>query len=186
MAEEQVYSGNKLQMGLASVRFEEIYRTYSKKIYNYVFSLIRHREIAEDITADVFVSVYRKFYQLDEERGSLSTWIYAIARNAVRDYKKRASFRREILGAAAEESGSEVGFLENGGKDDSLKNPENVWLQELLQQLTEEEVELLMLRYQMDLSNAEIGKITGLTVGAVTKRFSRLLEKCRTVGKQKG
>ncbi len=173
-----------LRKGADPARFEEIYLAYYKGIYNYIYSFVRHRETAEDVTADVFASVYRNLAKLDLSRGTFSSWIYAIARNAVKDMRKRAAFRCEVLGVMPETAASETPFAENGGWDDTLKNPDNVWLQGLLEHLDEEEINLLMLRYQMGFSNQEVGKILNLSADAVSKRYRRLLMRCRKLGQQ--
>lgn len=55
-----------------------------------------NREVAEDLTADVFLKVLSNLDSYNPARGgSLSTWIYAIARNAVADYRKKAYVNRE-------------------------------------------------------------------------------------------
>ncbi len=160
-------------------RFEEIYLSHYKRIYNYIFSRIRHRETSEDLTADVFAAVHENLERLDPSRGPLSAWIYTVARNAVLDFRKRAAYRREILGDVPETAAPETGFMESGGKDDTLRNPDNIWLAQILCRLTEEEANLLMFRYQLQLSNAEVGNILDISTDAVSKRYQRLLQKCR-------
>ncbi len=177
MTEEQKKIEQALRDG--SARFEDIYLTYYRGIYNYIYGFMGHREKTEDLTADVFVSAYRNLSQLDLSRGSFSAWIYSIARNAVRDHRKRAAFRCEVLGDVPEKADFSAPFAENGGIDDSLKNPENIWLQQILERLSDEEKDLLILRYQTGLSNQEVGAVLGLSIDAVSKRYSRLLLKCR-------
>ncbi len=184
MAETQSMNAGEPQAGVVPMRFEDIYLAYYKRVYNFIYSRLLHRENAEDVTADVFVSVHRNLSRLDLSRGTFNTWIFSIARNAVRDFKKRAAFRCEVLGSVPETFAPEESFPENGGRDNTLKNPDNIWLQQLLQQLTEEEGDLLMYRYQMSLSNAEVGEILDISVEAVSARYQRLLKKCRQMSRQ--
>ena len=174
----------KMEAGAVPMRFEDVYLAYYKGIYNYIFGCLRHRESAEDVTAEVFAAVHRHFSRLDASRGTLSAWIFTIARNAMRDFRKRAVFRREVLGDVPEMLAMEMPFLENGGKDDTLHNPDNVWLAQLLRQLSEEEVDLLMMRYQMGLSNGEIAEALSMNAAAVSKRYHRLLDKLRELDKK--
>ena len=174
----------KMEAGAVPMRFEDVYLAYYKGIYNYIFGCLRHRESAEDVTADVFAAVHRNFSRLDTSRGTLSAWIFTIARNAMRDFRKRAVFRREVLGDVPEMLAMEMPFLENGGKDDTLHNPDNVWLAQLLRQLSEEEVDFLMMRYQMNLSNGEIAEALAINESAVSKRYRRLLDKLRELDKK--
>ncbi|MBR5908902.1 MAG: sigma-70 family RNA polymerase sigma factor, partial [Schwartzia sp.] len=109
---------------------------------------------------------------------------FSIARNAMRDFRKRAAFRREVLGDVPETFSPELAFPENGGKDDTLQNPDNIWLARLLRQLTEEEYNLLMMRYQMNFSNLEVAEALDINKSAVSKRYSRLLEKLRELERE--
>ncbi|MBR4695594.1 MAG: sigma-70 family RNA polymerase sigma factor, partial [Selenomonadaceae bacterium] len=96
---------------------EELYNQYYRRIYNYIYGRILHRENAEDLTAEVFIAVYQNLSQMDEGRGSLATWMFAIARNAVRDFSRRSAFRREVSGEVPDVTAPE----DNMGKDDSLR-----------------------------------------------------------------
>ena len=81
---------------LLKVSFEEIYENNFSKIYNYIFGQMLNREISEDLTSDVFLKVLTNLDSYDPSRGAgLSTWIYAIARNTVADYRKKAYVNRE-------------------------------------------------------------------------------------------
>ena len=77
------------------IDFEQIYRDYHKNVYNYIYGQILHREAAEDLTADVFVAVATHLGQFDPARGSLTAWIFTIARNLTQNYRLRASTRME-------------------------------------------------------------------------------------------
>ena len=54
---------------------------YRRKVFGLAYSFLRDREAAEDVTQDVFIKIWRALPGFDG-RASLSTWIYAIARNA--------------------------------------------------------------------------------------------------------
>ena len=179
MAENQPAADSGPKTEPFPARFEEIYLSHYKRIYNYIYSCIQHREISEDLTADVFAAVHENLERLDPGRGSISAWVYTVARNTVLDFRKRAAFHREVLGDVPETAASDQPFPESGGKDDTLRNPDNIWLARILCRLTEEEANLLMFRYQLQLSNAEVGNILDISTDAVSKRYQRLLQKCR-------
>ncbi len=65
-------------------------------MYNYIFGQMLNREVSEDLTEDVFGKVLTNLDRFDPSRGvKVSTWIFAIARNTIADYRKKAYVNRE-------------------------------------------------------------------------------------------
>ena len=160
--------------------FETIYQTYYKSVYRYIYGQILHRETAEDLTADVFVAAATHLGQFDPARGNFAPWLFTIARNLTRNYLLRASTRREVSREEPPERSADA----SAGRDDSLRAPVNVRAERILARLSPEERRLLELRYTLDLTNEEIGRIVGATAAAVSQRFHRLLAKCSKIDKE--
>lgn len=161
------------------IDFEQIYRDYHKNVYNYIYGQILHREAAEDLTADVFVAVATHLGQFDPARGSLTAWIFTIARNLTLNYLMRSSTRlEEVREELPEKSAPALSTW-----DDSLRSPESLRAEHILEQLSVEKRRFLELRYVLGLSNEEIGRIAGTTATAVSQRYHRLLAKCRKLDK---
>ena len=161
------------------IDFEQIYRDYHKNVYNYVYGQILHREAAEDLTADVFVAVATHLGQFDPTRGSLTAWIFTIARNLTQNYRLRASTRME----ESRENLPDMPAVPSKTVDDSLRSPENIRAERILAKLSSEERRFLELRYVLGLSNEQIGRVTGTTAAAVSQKYHRLLAKCRKIDK---
>jgi RNA polymerase sigma-70 factor (ECF subfamily) len=82
---------------LVNLSFDEILAAYQDKVFRLCCGLLGNRELAEETAQDVFVRVWKA---LPGYRGeaSLSTWIYAIARNCcLTATKKRAERTTESL-----------------------------------------------------------------------------------------
>jgi RNA polymerase sigma-70 factor (ECF subfamily) len=54
---------------------------FRRRVFGLAYSFLRDRDVAEDVTQEVFIKVWRALPGFDG-RASLSTWIYTIARNA--------------------------------------------------------------------------------------------------------
>ncbi|MBQ9366095.1 MAG: sigma-70 family RNA polymerase sigma factor [Schwartzia sp.] len=159
--------------------FEAIYREYHKKVYNYIYGQILHREAAEDLAADVFVAVATHLSEFNPARGSLTAWIFTIAKHMTLNYRMRASNRlEESRGDMPDRSADEP-----SRRDDSLRAPENVRAERILAQLSHEERRFLELRYVLDLSNEQVGRVIGATPAAVSQKYCRILAKCRKIDK---
>lgn len=75
-------------------RFNQFYANYFPKIFKYVFFRVGgHRELAEDLTSEIFLKVYNAFDTYDESK-SHSSWVYTIARNHLANYYRSAG--REV------------------------------------------------------------------------------------------
>ena len=154
----------------SDLSFTEIYREYYRRVYNYAFSRLLHREEAEDATAEVFLVLLQNLPCYDPKRGSVGTWINRITHNAVENYCRKAYRRKEF--PAAELLREKEGEWEP-------EQPVNRRAYRILRQLSEEERSFLALRYELDMTNVEIGELMGLNPAAVSQRYHRLLEKCR-------
>ena len=155
--------------------FETVYRKYHKSVFNYIYGRVLHRETAEDLAADVFLAVAANLARFNPTRGSLTTWLVTIARNLTQNYRLRASTRLEESCWDLPERLSDA--PEKRG--DSLRSPDNIRVERILEKLSDEERDFLELRYALGLSNEEIGGISGVSADAVSQRYHRLLAKCR-------
>lgn len=89
---------------------EQVYRQYHQKVGSYIRGKVQNVHDVEDLTADVFVKIFEKFDDFDEEKAALSTWIYTITRNTVIDYyRKQKDF--SPLDEALPVDDNTVGFL---------------------------------------------------------------------------
>ena len=150
--------------------FTKVYQEYYRRVFNYAFSRLLQREEAEDATAEVFLAVLQNLRRYDPERGSVGTWINRIAHNAVEDYCRKAYRRREFPVS--------VIVREKEGEWEP-EQPVNRRAYRILRQLSGEERSFLALRYELDMTNEEIGELMGLAPATVSQRYHRLLEKCR-------
>ncbi len=68
--------------------FNEVFRAYYGKVVNFVNSLVKSHNVAEDLSQEVFVNLWNSRHALDEVR-SLNAYIYTIARNITIDYLRK-------------------------------------------------------------------------------------------------
>lgn len=163
--------------------FENIYLMHWKKIYNYVYGRILRHDDAEELTADIFVTVWQNFERYDETRGKMSTWLGTIACRKVDDYFRSAYRRKETpVSDFPETQGYEEHYFENANGFSKLENEQVIFL---LAQLSAEERNFLELRYALEMDNGEVAELLGITTNAVSHRYARLLDKCRKIFEKK-
>ena len=148
--------------------FYPLYLEYVDNVYYYVLSRIRSHQDAEDITAEVFTRAINHLNRYREE-GNFLAWLLTIARNLTFDhYRNRDNHWLELseLPLPNEEFEFEV--------EDKLL------LKSKLKQLTPEQLEILVLRYNARLTFLEISKFLGKKEDAVRKAHNKIIGSLRS------
>lgn len=63
-------------------------RAYYNEIYVYVYKQVADKEMAMDITQEIFISALQSLFTYDEKKASFRTWLYRIATNKIIDYRR--------------------------------------------------------------------------------------------------
>ena len=125
---------------------------------------------AEDLAADVLLRVVRN---IDRQTGSFVAWLYQIAAHVIIDHSRREKIRRT---SPMDEQAIQV----LTASDDPSKTVERrADLLEALAGLTDEQRELITLKFIQGLSNSDIAKITGRTTDAIRALQFRALSALR-------
>ena len=152
--------------------FRGIYREYVDRIFYYVLSRSDSRADAEDITAQVFLDASENLPGY-RHRGYFAAWLFTLARHRIADFYRKRQPERAIEERELAARGEDL--LAKTIQQENLKR-----LQRLLAQLTEEERELLRLRFAGGLKFAEIAALLGRKESAVKMSYYRLLERLKS------
>jgi RNA polymerase sigma-70 factor (ECF subfamily) len=122
--------------------------------------------LAEDLVQDVMMTVWRKVELYAPDRGTVSTWVYTIARNARIDRLRRNSSRPyddidELELASGDKNAEEETF--------SGQQAERIAI--ALAELPEEQREIIELSYMHDMAQSGIAAKLGLPLGTVKSRM---------------
>lgn len=74
----------------------KIYEDYHMKVLRYINAKVNDYYLAEDLCSDIFVKVYEKLDSFNENKASISTWIFTITRNRLIDYYRSRKVMVEI------------------------------------------------------------------------------------------
>ncbi len=69
--------------------FESLYSQFASGIYRLCYSLLLHRQDAEDVTQETFVYAFKNMQRYDAKRASFKTWLYTIAISRCRNQYRR-------------------------------------------------------------------------------------------------
>lgn len=169
--------------------FNELVRTYERRVFALVFRMLGRRDEAEDLAQEVFVQVFKA---IDQFRGDskLSTWIYRIAVNLCKNRTKYLSRRhahdQDDVDAMAERAaftsakGVSVGDI--GRPDEMVEGMQlEVVVKLAIAQLEPDFRHVLVLRDVEDLSYEEIAAVTNLPDGTVKSRIHRARAQLRAL-----
>ena len=154
------------------IDFEQLYRTSRDDVYAYVAGIVRDRAAAEEVTAASFERALTRRSSYSAGRGSPRAWLFGIARNAAYDELRRRGRTEPVadpeeLRPAEGDSTAEVAVRRAA-------------LADALAGLSPDERELVGLKFQAGLANAEIGTVLCISESNVGTRLSRVVAKLRT------
>lgn len=165
--------------------FEYFVRTYQRKVFRLVYTLVRNAAEADALTQDVFVKAWRAVADFKGE-AAFETWLNRIAVNAVRDSVRR---RKPVVSfsdlAAAEDS--EGPDLPRAAEPTDGTSPERDArsrqirrrIGEALEALSPRQKAVFVMKHYEERSIAEIGAVTGLDDGTVKSHLFRAARKLR-------
>jgi RNA polymerase sigma-70 factor (ECF subfamily) len=171
------------------VVFEDMVRTYEKKIYNIAHKMVKDPTLSCDITQDVFIKIYRALPSF-KENSSLSTWIYRITMNVCIDYQRK--LKRENTTPFVNHNEDQEEYLIE--VPDHSFSPEAHYekkelqeqLQKALMKLSYNHRAIIILKDIEHQSYEEIGRILNCTQGTVKSRLNRGREQLRNLLAKEG
>jgi RNA polymerase sigma-70 factor (ECF subfamily) len=153
---------------------QEAYRENVGSVYAY-FAYFVGAGVAEDLTAATFERVVRAWKVFDPRRATERAWIFAIARNVLRDHYRREQHR---AGPSLDEQPGLLSELASAD-DPAARRLVIDAVKDWLSQLSPREREVLALRYGADLATSEIARALGLSEANVHQIGSRALRRLR-------
>lgn len=148
--------------------FAEVYRRWAPTVLGFCTFRTGDRHLAEDLTDETFIRLLERGTHIArEKRGA---WLLAVARNLCIDLARR---KREVP----------VTSLPDLPDPASGPAPEPAWLDERVKaavaDLPVRQAQVLFLRAVMDLSFAEVGRLTGRSEGSARVIYHRALKAVR-------
>jgi RNA polymerase sigma-70 factor (ECF subfamily) len=150
--------------------FIEIYQKYRPSIFNYIFYRTGDPELADDLTSDVFVRLVDKYKPQNQNGRPIAPWLYSVARNLIIDHQRRAKrigWQSLSEHAPASEASNPIRQVEQRTMEECLMKA--------MEYLTEEQRQVILLKFIERRSNLEIGEELGKPEGAIKSLQYRAL-----------
>ncbi len=139
-----------------------LYDQYAERIYGYIYHRVGQVELTEDLTGQVFMRMLEAIHAGRPWQTSFSGWLYRIAHNLVIDHYRRRgrAIMVDIDGVTAPSP--------HGEPQPSVEATlDSEQLRQALRLVTEEQAQVICLRFLEDYSIAETAEIMGKTEGAI-------------------
>jgi len=148
----------------------DIYERYHPTVFTYIFYRVCDQEIAEDLTAEVFTRMLANLSRYTPRGKPILAWLYAIARNLVVDHYRLNKRARQMP-------------LEEDLVDDDTGHPVKLTedhlarecLSRVLRKLTEEQRQVILLKFIENREISELAEILGKNERAIRSLQHRAL-----------
>lgn len=157
--------------------FSQLYHLYFDRVYRYARLRLHNPADAEDVTAAVFLSAWRGIDRFSpKHETSFAGWLFRLAHNTVIDRYRRV---RETISLDEPEASITTDFAFPSPETELEWQLTLAELHEALQTLTDEQREVVLLRFVEGLSAREVGDIMGKQEGTVRGMQFRAIEALR-------
>jgi RNA polymerase sigma-70 factor (ECF subfamily) len=164
-----------------SAAYDRLYNLYSDRVFRYLYARVGQREVAEDLTADVFVRLLQNLprFRVNAARpvASFSAFVYRVAGNLLTDqYRKQKHRDHQDI--------DDQPFLADGHPEPFAQTTASENKTELIKAMSKlgmEQQAVLLYRFGEEYSVLEVAEIMGKTTGAIKALQHRAIANLRRI-----
>ena len=158
-----------------SKALEELFSRHKNRVFSFIISKVRNRDLADDIFQDAFFKAITSLKQGKyNEEGKFLPWLMRISHNLVIDHFRKLK-RMPIAGKSKQYEDFDIfDVISNNEqtKEEVMMESEQVnMLKNLIDSLPENQKEVLVMRHYQDLSFKEISEKTGVSINTALGRM---------------
>ena len=165
--------------------FEALLTRHKSRVFAFIMSKIKNRDLSEDIFQDTFIKVINSLQKGKyNEEGKFLPWMMRIAHNLMIDYFRKGAKMRQVRPTAEFDI---FDVLDDGNKnqeEEMIQTQVHADLKILIEQLPEEQKEVLKMRYFEDLSFKQISDLTGTSINTALGRMRYALINLRKLAEK--
>ena len=152
-----------------------LYSTYYPRVYNYAFLQLGDIHAAEDLASEVMLKLLESIKKYRFRGTPFSAWVFRIARNRLIDLHRRRKRRGEV------NLSEPLASMQIGPQTMAERALERGQLQLALKYLTDEQRQVIVLKFIEGFDNASIARILRRSEGAIKSLQHRALNSLRRV-----
>lgn len=154
--------------------FRPLYNKYFESIFRFIFNRTADKDISADICSQVFLKAMQKLGTYQFKGVPFSAWLYRIASNEVAQYYREEKKNRIV----SIETTQLTDLIDEIAKPD--KEPLRKAMITAIDQLKEEDIQLIEMRFFEQRPFKEIADIVGITESNAKVKTYRILEKLKS------
>jgi RNA polymerase sigma-70 factor, ECF subfamily len=149
---------------------EELYLIHFDRIYSYLQMSVGNRHDAEDLTNQTFVKMLESIERFEWRKAPVSAWLFRIAHNLAMDH-----FRSRRRWQSEEDPPEPPGAEERSAEEEALHSIGRQSMLEMIEDLSQDQQQVLTLKFVFNFSNGEVATILGKSEGAIKSLQHRAL-----------
>jgi RNA polymerase sigma-70 factor, ECF subfamily len=150
-----------------------LYDHYADRVFRFVRARLSNQQDAEDVTQRVFLQMIQALPRYERRGTPFGAWLFRIARNAVIDHQRVQRTHEPIDELAETASG------QRGPEETAIARAEIDRVAAAMERLTDEQREVITLRFFADLSSHEVAAVLGRRDGAIRATQFRAVQALR-------
>tara|TARA_B100000925_G_C21991644_1_gene467106 strand:+ start:267 stop:854 length:588 start_codon:yes stop_codon:yes gene_type:complete len=166
--------------------FEQLLNRHKNKVFSFIFSKVKNRDLAEDIFQDTFVKVINSLQKGKyNEEGKFLPWMMRISHNLVIDYFRKSN---KVKNIRSTDDFNIFDILNNGAKsqeEEMIRKRIYSDLNLLIDLLPIDQRDVIKYRYFEDKSFKEIAELTNVSINTALGRMRYALINLRTISEER-
>ena len=155
------------------VKFEVLYNTYYERIFRFAYQRVDKKEIAFDITQQVFMKAMINIQKYEFRGLPFSSWLYRIAQNELNQlFRKNSSHRTVNIDE------TDLKYVADEMKVEALEEYSKI-LPDVIAELDEDDLQLIEMRFFEKRAFKEIADILDITENNAKVKLYRILDKMK-------
>ncbi|PKR78882.1 RNA polymerase sigma factor SigX [Halalkalibacillus sediminis] len=166
--------------------FQELYDQYHHDLYKFIFYMVKEKVTTEDILQEVYIKVLNS-YDTYQGKSSKKTWLFSIAKHVTIDHFRKQGRRKQYSDQYfdIQESGERLRDTEPLPEEIAETNESMRQLYLALEECSEDQKMVTILRYIQDLSIRETAEILNWSTSKVKTTQHRALKQLQATMNQK-
>ena len=149
---------------------EILIKRHQQRLFSFIYSKVKDRDITEDIFQDTFIKVIRTLKKGNyNEEGKFLPWVVRISHNLIIDHFRKSNRMPKFRNTDEFDIFSVLGDDVLNAEKKIIKEQIHADVRELINELPEEQKEVLVMRIYNDMSFNEISENTGVSINTASR-----------------